>query len=53
MENMIIGAVLAAVLGGAIAYVVRSKKKGKTCIGCPYSDQCHSDSCSGCSSEKK
>lgn len=35
--------VLAAVL--ALIYIVRAKKKGKRCIGCP-SDGC--SSCAGC-----
>ncbi len=36
MEALIIGIIL-AILGGATAYILHSKKKGKKCIGCPYS----------------
>ena len=38
-------AVIALILGGAVAYIVREKKKGKKCIGCPYSDGCVSPTC--------
>ncbi len=43
MIDFIIVAVIAAILGGAAAYVVRQKKRGAKCIGCPYSG---SKSCS-------
>ena len=33
--DIIAGTVLALVLGGAVAYIVIAKKKGKKCIGCP------------------
>ncbi len=32
--------VIACIVGGAVVYVVRSKKKGKKCIGCPYAGTC-------------
>ena len=40
MENYIIIAVVLLILGGIFYYIYRSKKKGKKCIGCPYSEQC-------------
>ena len=43
MENIIIIAVLALILGGAAFYVYRAKKNGKKCIGC-------SGCCSSCAS---
>ena len=33
-------AVIAAVVGIAVAYIVRQKKKGAKCIGCPYAESC-------------
>ncbi|MBQ6839350.1 MAG: FeoB-associated Cys-rich membrane protein [Oscillospiraceae bacterium] len=42
MENVIIIAVLVIIIGLAVWYVVKAKKSGKKCIGCP--DGC---SCSG------
>jgi hypothetical protein len=32
-------------VGGAIFYIVRAKKNGQKCVGCPYSKEC-SGSCS-------
>lgn len=42
MENVIIIAVLLLVLGGAIVYIVRAKKRGTKCIGCPAAACCPS-----------
>ena len=42
MENVIIILVLVGIVGGIIAYLVRAKKRGQTCIGCPYAKQCGS-----------
>ncbi len=43
MTDIIIVAVLAAILCGAAGYVVQQKKRGAKCLGCPYSG---SGSCS-------
>ena len=40
MENFIIVAVLLAIVGGIVWYLFRAKKRGETCIGCPYAKQC-------------
>lgn len=48
-ETYIVLAVILSVIGLAVWYVIREKKKGKKCIGCPYADQCSG----GCSPEKK
>ena len=40
MTNIIVGLIIAAILGAAVAYIVREKKKGAKCIGCPASDCC-------------
>ena len=54
MEDIILIAVLAVIIGLAVFYVYKSKKSGKKCIGCPYGSQCCSKSneggCCGCSS---
>lgn len=47
MTNFIIIAVLAVILGIAIRYIVKAKKSGKKCIGCPGNCGC-SCSCSAC-----
>ena len=28
------------IIGGAVAYIVKAKKRGQQCIGCPYSSAC-------------
>ena len=38
---------IALIIGGATAYIIKSKKSGKKCIGCPYSS-----SCGGCCASK-
>ncbi len=39
-ENTMIVIALALVIGGAVWYLVRAKKRGETCIGCPYAKEC-------------
>ncbi len=48
MENVIIVAALALVIGIAVVYIYKAKKKGQKCIGCPYSG-----TCSNCSKPKE
>ena len=39
-------------VGGALAYIIKAKKSGKKCIGCPDSGSCSghcTGNCSGCS----
>ena len=43
MVDFIALAVLAAMLGSAITYIIKKKKKGVKCIGCPAGGKC-----SGC-----
>jgi len=40
MENYILIAILALIIGGAGFYVWKAKKSGKKCSGCPDSGQC-------------
>ncbi len=47
MENIIAIAIIALVLGVAIGYIVRSKRRGDVCVGCPYAKQC-GGKCGGC-----
>ena len=50
IDYVVILAVL-AIFGGALAYIIRAKKRGKGCIGCPDSKNC-SGGCSGCNYKK-
>lgn len=38
-------AIIVLAIGGAVFYIIREKKKGKKCIGCPYSDSCTKCNC--------
>lgn len=40
MINIILGLTLALALSGAIAYIIKSKKNGQKCIGCPSGCHC-------------
>lgn len=46
--DYIVIAIIALVVGFAIRYVCRAKKKGVKCIGCPDGAKC-AERCSGCS----
>jgi len=35
MSNLVIVLILVAILGAAARYVVKAKKNGRKCIGCP------------------
>ena len=37
---------IALIICRALFYVIKAKKKGKKCIGCPYADACTKCSCS-------
>lgn len=40
VSNIIIIAILLVVVGLAVFYIYRAKKKGQKCIGCPASGGC-------------
>jgi hypothetical protein len=48
MENIIIIAVLVVILGFAIGYIIKAKKNGEKCIGCPNAKQCSNKSNCSC-----
>lgn len=45
MEDIIIIAIAAAIIAAAAFYVIRAKKRGAHCIGCPNSKQCGGSCC--------
>ena len=49
MKNVIIILILLIITVAIICYLVRAKKRGETCIGCPYAKQCASKGNGGCS----
>ena len=40
LENVLIIALLLAIVVGVVIYLIRAKKRGQTCIGCPYAKRC-------------
>ena len=40
MANVIAVLIILILIGCALAYIIRKKKNGARCIGCPDSDQC-------------
>ena len=40
MANFIVAAVLVMISGAAIIYIIKEKKKGTACIGCPNAGTC-------------
>ncbi len=47
--NIIVIAIIVAILGGAIFYIIREKKRGTKCIGCPAGKSCSSGTSSSSS----
>ena len=52
MGEIIAIAIIAVIVGGAIFYVIKAKKSGKKCIGCPDGCSCNG-SCGGSCSAKQ
>lgn len=42
LENIIIIVSVVVIIGLAALYIYKAKRKGKKCIGCPYSCSCSS-----------
>ncbi len=45
MKNVIIILVILAIVALAAIYIIKEKKKGTKCIGCPYAKSCSKKSC--------
>ena len=48
MVDILIVAVILAILGGAAFYIYKAKKSGAKCIGCPHAKTCRGN-CGSCS----
>jgi len=51
--NIIAICVIALTVGGALLYIIRAKKRGEKCIGCPYAKLCGSQCGRSCNDIKK
>jgi len=47
LTDIIVIAIIILIVGGATAYIIRAKKRGQKCIGCPDSKACASNSKNG------
>lgn len=52
MADIIIIFILLVIVGAAIAYIVKEKKRGVKCIGCPSAGTCQKRNC-GCHSDAR
>jgi len=52
MENVVIVAILALLVIGIVRYLIKAKKRGETCIGCPYAKQCDGHCNGSCKNEQ-
>ena len=43
--DVIVIAIVALILCAVVVYIIKEKKKGRGCIGCPYSRQCGGKCC--------
>ena len=46
LTEIIAIAAIVLIVGGAVAYIIKAKKNGRKCIGCPYASSCKSGGCS-------
>ncbi len=51
MENVVVILILVAIASAIVWYLVRAKKRGEKCIGCPYAKQC-GGKCNGVHKDK-
>ena len=40
MADIIIGTIIGLAVIFAVGYIIKAKRNGKKCIGCPYSGSC-------------
>jgi hypothetical protein len=45
MDDYIVIGLIILIIGGALFYIIRAKKNGQKCIGCPHSKTCNMKSC--------
>lgn len=50
MINILISGIIITIIAGATIYIIRQKKKGVKCIGCPMASQCATKKKGNCSS---
>ena len=51
MEHVIVVLILLVIAASIIWYLIRAKKRGEKCIGCPYAKQCTGRCGGGCTNK--
>lgn len=49
MVDIILIVLLVGIAAGVIFYLIREKKRGAVCVGCPHAKQCAKAKSGGCS----
>ncbi len=49
LANIILTVILVAIAGSVIWYLVRARRRGQKCIGCPYCNSCGTNKKGKCS----
>ena len=52
MVNIVVAVLLVAIVCGVSWYLIRAKRRGKKCVGCPYAEGCGSKRNGPCSQPK-
>jgi len=42
LGDLFLIAIILVIIGAAVAYIVKEKKRGAKCVGCPYAKNCAS-----------
>lgn len=45
MKELIALSAIILIIGGIIFYIIKAKKRGTKCIGCPYGSECSKKDC--------
>lgn len=53
MKDIIIIAIVLCIVGAISLYLYKAKKRGETCIGCPYAKKCAGKCSGGCGNTQK
>ena len=61
VDEIIVISIIVIIIGLALFYIIKAKKSGRKCIGCPNSKTCsmknknnlNCDSCCGCKNKHK
>ena len=53
MEDIFVILILLALAGAIVLYLIKAKKSGKKCIGCPYANDCSNKNKCNCNNKNQ